>query len=123
MPFSPAQIADGLVEVIDQLRGVVNSIAGPSAANIETVLNDAQQLLGSFSSTDTNELATVQRVGADLSAVLTALAALPLPPAAVLPVRIASIVLPMLISAADMVWPMQSVAATRMLLEVSTHAA
>lgn len=128
MPFSPAQIADRLADVIDSLRSVVSAlpvagVAPSTVSTIETVLNDAEATLQAFSASDSNQADIVRRIGSDLSAVLTALAALPLPPAAVLPVRIASMVVPLIVAAAQLIWPTRSVAANQMLLEVSAHAA
>lgn len=128
MPFTPAQIADRLTDVIDELQAAVTAagaagVAPSTISSIETVLNDAAALLHGFSASDTDQLGLVRRIGADLSAVLTALAALPLPAAAVLPMRIASMVVPLIVAAAQLIWPTRSPAANRMLMEVSAHAA
>jgi hypothetical protein len=128
--FTPSQIVSELSQAVSALNGVVGNLAGSSAGVssstinlIQSVLAETNQMLQALSKQDSSEseATLVRRIGADLTAVLTALAALPLPPQAVLPVRIASMIVPLIVSAADMIWPeMPSPKATRLLLHISS---
>ena len=108
MPMSPAVIGSMVAQVAAVFKSMVpelGMIPGISADVLTTVTNaidDLEQSAAAFSAADApGDVLT--RIETDAEAVLTVLAALPLPPPVALGFRVAQFVLPVLLAAAKMV--------------------
>jgi len=108
MPMSPAVIGSMVAQIAQTFESMVpelGMIPGISAGTLATVTNaidDLKQAASAFSAADApGDLIT--RIETDAEAVLTVLAALPLPPPVALGFRVAQFVLPVLLAAAKMV--------------------
>lgn len=108
MSMSPAVIGSMVAQVAGVFKSMVpelGMIPGISADVLTTVTNaidDLEQSASAFSAADAPG-DVITRIETDAEAVLTALAALPLPPQVALGFRIAQFVLPVLLAAAKMV--------------------
>lgn len=107
--FSPAQIATEVEMVVGMLEGVVPQLglSANTTTGISNALEDVRLATDAFAKADNAATAAplIDRIGADLNGVLSTLASAPLPSAAVIPVRIASILVPVIIGAADLLFP------------------
>ena len=110
--MTPAQVSAEIATIIGTLEGVLpallsQGVASHTVDDIQLGLDDARAAVDALVTADAGGQAQdlIDRIGADLSAVLTALAAVSLPAEAVLPVRIAGFLVPVMISVADMIWP------------------
>jgi hypothetical protein len=103
MPFNAGQVADRLDDIIDELQRVAPQAGAASVG----LLDDAREAVVALAHSNSAESARplVRRIATDLNTLLNALAMAPLPQQAVMPVRVASMVLPAVIAAADMIWP------------------
>jgi hypothetical protein len=106
MPFNAGQVADRLDDIIDELQRVAPQAGAAIGPNVG-LLDDAREAVVALAHSNSAESARplVRRIATDLNTLLNALAMAPLPQQAVMPVRVASMVLPAVIAAADMIWP------------------
>lgn len=110
--FNPSQVIGQINTIISTIEGVLpviqsSGVAAHTVGDIRTGLDDAKAAAGALANADAGGQAQsiVDRIGADLAAVLATLTALPLPLPAILPVRIAAFLVPVIVGVADMIWP------------------
>ena len=107
--FTPAQIGGMIAQIavtFEAMLPQIGTIAGISDAaltKVQTAIDDLRLAAQAFATTDAPG-EVVSRVENDAEAVLTVLATLPLPPQVALGFRVAQILLPVLISAAQIVF-------------------
>lgn len=106
--FTQNQVADTARRMISALEGVVDDITTEPQeviAEAEILLKTAESAASQLTSANKDYRGLVDTIVTNISALLSLLAKLPLPPQAVLPVRLASVLLPALIAAANILWP------------------
>jgi hypothetical protein len=111
--FSPAGVAGLVSTIAGELEAVVPGVAGLVGASpalvseIEAGIDGLKTTAAALASADTSAAAgsLMDRVETDANAVLAALAALPLPPAIAIPMRIVQVMVPTLEGIAAIIWP------------------
>jgi len=111
--FTPESVANTVATIANELNSVVQTTATQAGANPELVnqirqgidgLRSAASALGQAESTSAAQ-PILQRIGADINAVLGALTLLPLPPQAAVIVRIVQVLAPTIIAAGSILFP------------------
>lgn len=108
--FTPSSIAGEIVSIAQVLDTILPGLSATgvpqnTVTQIDAVLQDVEVNAKAFATADNaaNGLSLFDRIVTDLNGVLATLATIPLPAQAVLPVRIAGFLLPVIQAAVDMV--------------------
>lgn len=119
--FTPESIANTVSAIAQELDAVVSTTATQAGANPELVneikqgvdaLRNAASALGQAESASAAQ-PLLQRIAADINAVLAAVAMLPLPPQATAIVRIVQVLAPTVMAAGSILWPAKEMPAVQ----------
>lgn len=108
--FTPAQVAQDVALVASVFEGMIPALQpivgnNPVMADIQAAVTDLQSVATAFATADaTSAPALIQRIQTDSAAVLKALASLPLPQSLAVPMMIAQIMVPAMITAASLLF-------------------
>lgn len=111
--FTPESVANTVAAIANELEAVVQTTATQAGADPALAnqirqgvdgLRQAAAALGKAESTSAAQ-PLLQRIGADINAVLSVLTMLPLPPPASTILRIVQVLAPTVLAAGDMIWP------------------